>query len=273
MIKQPTASQMLAAVAMLGTLMLTGGDASAEPWFGGAFSADIRLTHPRDPAQSLEQHLFVGDRKVRLEVARGQERRVLIMDFAQRQAYTLSPDQQTYHQGTEGAPPPPRPFSDRLPDDADSPCTQKVAQCVRTGQGEMVNGLTTDKWEVRGKDSQGREMVQTLWVSPDRHLVIRQMMTDGPTMDRQLLRTDQVAGRNAEVWQITSGFEGKSQSYQDWVDSKLKLVLKREVEGKTILLASKVTEGTPPEQAFVLPAGFREVAPPQPPEGAQAPGR
>jgi hypothetical protein len=260
------------------------------PWFTGSFTADIVMTDSQQPSRGARGKLYVGPQRFRAEGSHDGTRKIVLFDAAQHQAWTILPDQRQYHKGMLG-PMPPAPDVDILPDDRNSPCTASPAPavpapqvtCRKLGQ-EVINGVTVDKWIIDSVGHPGRQEPQdrggsvtrqtrmTMWVDPVRKLIIRQQADEeGPVMERRLLDTESLAGRETERWEFSHTTPGarETKRYTEWVDSRLRLPVRTAGQQRFTLEITGLQEGTQPDALFRLPDGFQETTPPQPPAGGQ----
>ncbi|MBF0153320.1 MAG: hypothetical protein HQL64_06225 [Magnetococcales bacterium] len=267
--------QLTGALALL-IVGVTVSPASASSWYGGDFSAEITMSGKDNPANQATGRIFVGKNRVRAEGAyRGQEKTVLI-DAANHKAWTLLPQSKQYYEGVLDAPVPPEPDVKPLPSDPDSPCNANASanqiKCTKIG-ADTANGIPIEKWVV-SRSVQGRTVQVNLWVDPQRHIIIRQEVQDGPLMERIYKGMDDISGRPTEKWEFTESFRGQSITNTQWIDARLRIPV-RGVSGdqKYLLELRNIKEGPQADALFQLPPDYQQVAPPKlPQQGSRAPG-
>ncbi|MEO5363518.1 MAG: DUF4412 domain-containing protein [Magnetococcus sp. DMHC-8] len=256
--------------------------AQAAVWYTGEFSADIVMTDPRAPDNKARGTFFVGKDRFRAEGVLQGKQKVLIVHPQERKVWMLSPAEKTYYAGAGSAPIPPKPDIERLPGDSDGPCKQdKAITCARLGT-EKLNGVETEKWEIKiqppapppgqagsaAPDQQPAQKV-LVWADPARHIVVRQQPEAGPSMERVLVATEQLAGRSTEKWAISQTFQGNTQKFFRWIDSKLRVPVREEEDGKVVMELVNIQEKAQPTALFEVPKDFKEVQPPALPREAE----
>ncbi|MEO5339943.1 MAG: DUF4412 domain-containing protein [Magnetococcus sp. MYC-9] len=276
----------LAALLCLSTLLLQPGVAGAAVWYTGEFSADIIITDPRAPDGKVRGSFYVGKDRFRAEGIHQGKRKALIVHPQERKVWMLLPEEKSYYAGAGGAPVPPKPDIDRLPGDNDGPCRQdKAISCTRLGT-EKLNEVETEKWEVKitppgpppGQPTAGAPTEQpvqkaTVWADPKRHIIVRQQLEGGPAMERLLVATEKVADRATEKWAVTQTFQGASQKYFRWVDSRLRVPVREEEDGKVVMELVNIQEKPQAAALFEIPKEYKEVQPPAPPAADAGPGQ
>ncbi|MBF0176089.1 MAG: hypothetical protein HQL63_04475 [Magnetococcales bacterium] len=263
--------QLTGALALL-IVGVTAAPAGAGSWYGGEFSAEIVMSAKDNPSNQASGRLFVGNKRIRAEGShRGQEKAVII-DAANHKAWTLMPASKQFYEGVSDAPVPPEPDVKPLPSDPDSPCNTNASQlkCTKAGV-DNVNGIAAEKW-VMTRSIQGRTMQVTMWVDPQRHIIVRQEAQDGPVMERQFKGMEDVGGRQAEKWEFSESFRGQTVTNTQWIDARLRIAV-RGVSGdqKYLLELRHIKEGPQPDSLFQLPNDYQQVASPKM-QGSHGPG-
>ncbi|MGN7612459.1 hypothetical protein ACQZV8_10285 [Magnetococcales bacterium HHB-1] len=241
-------------VCFLSILLLLPLTAAAMPWYGGYFSAKIETQVPNQP--KTYGKLSVGPFKLRSEATFQGNQRILIVDFKKQQAWTLLPNKRQYYRGFGQAPIPPKPDRDILPNQPQSPC-QKATTTCRLLKQASVHGIPAQQWQIVSKTKQ-----IILWIDPTRHIILKQEGAGFPAMERKLLGREQVQNRLTEKWRFTQKIGQQQHLVTQWIDQKLRLPIKVEQAGHTLLSITHIKPGMPDENLFKIPAGFQEVAPP-----------
>lgn len=257
----------------LSALLASPVTAKASVWYAGEFSADIIISDPRAPQNKARGTFYVGKDRFRAEgVHRGQHK-VLIVQPLNRKVWMLFPKDKTYYAGPGEAPIPPKPDVERLPGDRDSPCQKdKALSCTRIGS-ETINGIKTEKWEINhqrpmpateGSDTPPKHIKRkmTLWIDPARRIVLRQQPEKGPTMERLLVATENIKGRQTEKWAFVQSYQGQTQKYFQWVDTALRVPVREEEDGKILMELVNIQEKKQPASLFEIPSLFKEIQPP-----------
>lgn len=251
----------VALVLSLSATLAVPASAGAVTWYPGEFAADIVFTNPENPKEQAQGTLHIGQGRFRAEGVHDGTRKALIVLSDKREAWTLLLDKGEYFPGMGGAPMPPKPDVELLPDDPKSPCTtEKSLSCSKVGT-ETMDGIQTDKWEIR-VTRQGQIRALTLWSDPGRGIILRQQAEGGPAMVRKLLGVEEVGGRPTEKWEVSQTFQGKSRTHSRWVDVKLRLPVRMAGEQGVAMVVSNIREGAQPDRLFEIPASFKKVAPP-----------
>lgn len=84
--------------------------------------------------------------------------------------------------------------------------------------------------------------------------------TPPPHATCRSLGNDVVNGRPAQKWAVTSTENGKTQTGNVWVDSKLHVVTRTQ-DDKGEMDLTNIKEGPQPDAEFVVPAGYRAIDP------------
>ena len=142
-----------------------------------------------------------------------------------------------------------------MPTEAGSACQSGAMKCKRLGE-ETVNGVVAEKWEFLAK--QGRSEVHAVqWLDPDRKVAVREELPDGQTVERTLLGETALDGRTLEQWEVSRTRNGTIEREVQYVDPRLKVVVRQEQEDGRITALRNITEGSPPSTVFELPEGFQ----------------
>ncbi|MBF0180304.1 MAG: hypothetical protein HQM03_09800 [Magnetococcales bacterium] len=249
---------------LLATLALPTGAAHAANWYNSPFSADILMTNPENPKDQAKGKLFVGPDRFRSEGMYQGTKKVLIINLADRKAFTLLPDKKEYHEGMSEALMPPKPDVELMPGDPQGPCkTDAQLNCAAAGN-ETINGIPTEKWTVKASAKEVAYQV-SLWIDPKRRIVIKQQPENGPTMERKLLGVEKVNGRDTEKWEFTHSFKDKRNSYLQWIDVNLRIPVRMGEGRNSPMEISNIAEGNQDAALFQVPKDFKQVAPPAPP--------
>ncbi|MBF0293588.1 MAG: hypothetical protein HQL96_00245 [Magnetococcales bacterium] len=249
---------------LLAMLALPFGAAHAANWYNSPFSADILMTNPENPKDQAKGKLFVGPDRFRSEGVYQGTKKVLIINLADRKAFTLLPDKKEYHEGMSEALMPPKPDVELMPSDPQGPCkTDTQLSCTPSGN-ETINGIATEKWTVKASAKEVAYQV-SLWIEPKRRIVIRQQPENGPTMERKLLGVEKVNGRDTEKWEFTHSFKDKRNSYLQWIDVNLRIPVRMGEGRNSPMEISNIVEGNQDAALFQVPKDFKQVAPPAPP--------
>ncbi|MBF0184884.1 MAG: hypothetical protein HQM06_10910 [Magnetococcales bacterium] len=257
----------------LSSLLAIPTVSQAAIWYTGEFSADIIMNDPRTPDSKARGTFYVGKDRFRAEGVHQGQKKVMIVLPQEHKVWMLQPDEKTYYAGPGNAPVPPKPDVERLPGDADGPCKQERGiTCSKLGN-EKLNGVDTEKWEIKvspppgqapaGKAPESQKVL--VWADPSRHIIIRQQPEAGPAMERVLTAVEKVNGRDTEKWKVSMSFQGKSQSYIRWVDSGVRVPVREEEGGQVLMELVNIQEKAQAAALFELPKEYKEVQPPAPP--------
>ncbi|MEO5354847.1 MAG: DUF4412 domain-containing protein [Magnetococcus sp. XQGC-1] len=257
----------------LSALLLQPDTARAGVWYPGEFSADIIIADPRAPDAKVRGTFYVGKDRFRAEGVHDGKKKAMIVHPQERKVWMLFPEEKTYFAGPGGAPIPPKPDVERLPGDSDGPCKQdKAIVCAQLGT-EKLNGIETEKWEIKitpppppaGQQPPANPPATQkvlVWADTARHIVVKQQPEAGPSMERTLVTTEKVADRMTEKWTITHSFQGNTQKFNRWVDSKLRVPVREEEDGKAVMELVNIQEKAQPAALFEIPKEFKEIQPP-----------
>ncbi|MBF0614825.1 MAG: hypothetical protein G8237_01010 [Magnetococcales bacterium] len=239
-------------------------------WYAAPFAADIVMVNPADPKDRANGKLFVGSDRFRSEGVYQGTKKVLIVNMADRKAYTLIPDKKEYYEGLSEALMPPRPDVERMPNDPQGPCKSDPQLSCSQGGQEIIHGIASEKWSVKATSKEGGGYGVTLWVDPQRRIVIRQQPDQGPLMERKLLGVEKIDGRDTEKWEFVHSFKEQRNSYLQWIDSALRLPVRMGEGRQANMELSAIREGSQDAALFQVPTDFKQVNPPPPPS-AQGP--
>jgi hypothetical protein len=234
-------------------LVLSLAAATGQAWGGGPeFSAD---TQQRGPGgQESSGKMFVGDGKVRIEMAAQGQTLVRITDEKRRVEWVLFPDQKNYLErkvGPEQANPPPDPAVF-----AADPCAGAAGLTCRKVAEEAMSGRPTVKWEITGTQ-QGKPVTSTQWIDKERGIPLRQEFPDGGKMTLNLQGKETIEGRSVEKWEAVVEAPGRqvTRTFQ-WYDPDLKLAVRQEFPGGGVSELKNIRIGKQPDDLFVVPAGY-----------------
>jgi hypothetical protein len=231
------------------------------------FSADAFQTTPQ--GQQMQQRMYVGaDGRVRVESSTAGQEFIQIIDPTQKAMFMLMPEQKAYmareFDGTEQL--------ERSTADPDpSPCAGVPdAKCKMLGK-ETVNGRSAEKWELVQQQN-GETQRMLYWIDVERRLPLRQFMPDGTTTELKEVGKEVLNGRQTEKWQMTMSQPGGEamESFQ-WYDPQLKIAIREELPGGAYRELRNIQIGKQPASLFQIPADYRKISAPQPPQGSQSP--
>ena len=241
-------------------------NAQAAIWYSGEFSAEIIMTDPKNPNNIAHGTFYVGKDKFRAEGTHQGQHKILIVHPRNLKIWTLFPTKKTYYAGMGRTPTPPKPDRVHLPNEKKSPCQlDKNLICTKVGS-ESINGIQTDKWEItyQRKTASTNQPTHkiTIWVDPVRHITIRRQPSGGPTLERMLITSEKVNGRQTEKWGFIQTFRGKSQHFSQWIDAKLRVPVLEKHNGKTVMELHNIKEQPQPASLFEIPKGYQEIQAP-----------
>jgi outer membrane lipoprotein-sorting protein len=245
-------------------LSLTAACVQAEGG-GPQFSAEMHQRGPEGPASAGK--MFVGDGKVRVEMAAEGQSMIRITDEQRKVEWILFPDQKTYLErkaGPDQAGGPavsPAAF-------AENPCAGMTGLTCRKVGDEAVSGRPSAKWEITGTQ-EGKTITTTQWIDKERGIPLRQQFPDGGSMVLTLQGKETVEGRGVEKWEVVVEAPGRqpSRTFQ-WYDPELKLAVRQEFPGGAVSELKNIRVGKQPDDLFVVPAGYTRA---QQPEGQPQP--
>lgn len=257
-------AKIYAAAILAGGLGLASHPLQAE-WYPKEFSASVQWTIPPGSPNAqgapgalgkIQGKVFVGNLRMRIESTSQGITRALIVIPEEKKAWTLDLTGKTYHEGVGRVALLPKPDSDILPSEPDSPCAQKDKfSCNKTGS-DTLEGVAVEKWVI--DVIQGEQKGQTtLWIDPKRHLVLKQQPKNGPLQVRTLLGDVEWGGRPAEKWKLSEDFQGRVNTMEQWVDKELRLVVKQSGQSVDFLVIQGIQIGPQPDQLFRVPEGFK----------------
>ncbi len=246
-------------------LVLSLAAACGQAWGGGVeFSADTQQRGSGGQVSSGK--MFVGDGKVRMEMAAQGQNLVRITDESRRIEWILFPEQKNYLErkaGVDQAAPAPDPTAI-----AADPCASAAGLTCRKLGEEAMTGRPTVKWEITGTQ-QGKSVTSTQWIDKERGIPLRQEFPDGGTMALNLQGQETIDGRAVEKWEVVVEAPGRqaTRTFQ-WYDPELKLAVRQEFPGGAVSELKNIRVGKQPDDLFVVPAGYTLA--PQP-EGQATP--
>ncbi|MBF0189663.1 MAG: hypothetical protein HQL99_00770 [Magnetococcales bacterium] len=250
------------AIVLTAWLCLSPAVSWAALWYTAPFAADILMINPVDDKDRAAGRLFVGVDRFRAEGVYQGSQKVLIVNLAERKAFTLIPDKKEYYEGLSEALMPPRPDVERMPDDPKGPCkTDPQLACARDGN-ETIHGIQTEKWSITASGKDGASHVVSIWVDAGRRIVIRQQPQNGPLMERRLLGVEKIDGRDVEKWEFVHRFKDQRNRYLQWVDAALRLPLRMGEGRQANMEISALREGGQDALLFQVPADYKKVNPP-----------
>ncbi|MBF0341800.1 MAG: hypothetical protein HQL95_12695, partial [Magnetococcales bacterium] len=237
----------------LAVLLTLPGVARAASWYSAPFSAEVVMINPVDAKDRASGKLFVGPDRFRAEGVYQGSKKVLIVNMTDRKAFTLFPDKKEYHEGMSEALMPPRPDVERMPDDPQGPCkTDPQLTCSREGN-ETIHGIPTDKWQVKASGKDGAAFLVTIWVDPKRRIVIRQQPDNGPLMERKLVATEKLNGRDTEKWEFIHSYKEQRNSHLQWVDAALRIPVRMGEGRQATMEVTSLKDGPQEATLFQVP--------------------
>lgn len=248
-------------VLWFGVLSLLATTAAAE-LAGVEFSAKVLSLAP--DGQTSTGRMFVGDGRMRMEMAQDGREIVRISDQNRRAEWILFPDQQTYlEHGAPSEPAAPAGGSASAADGAD-PCAGTPGMtCRRIGE-ETIAGRPAVKWEMAATH-EGQTLTGTQWIDVERGMPLKQELPNGPTMELRLLGSEEIGGRAVEKWEmrVMAPDQPVSTTLQ-WYDPQLRLAIREEFPGGFVRELTEIRVGPQPDHLFTVPAGYTRAEPPQP---------
>ncbi|MBF0415968.1 MAG: hypothetical protein HQL78_06645 [Magnetococcales bacterium] len=241
-------------------------------WYTKEFSAQVKWTipTPTEP-EKIEGHVYVGDKRLRIENTTKGHTNALIFLVQEKKAWTLDLAAKNYHDGVARMAMLPKPDTDILPSDPDSPCANKEKRvtCAKTGSGTL-DGVATEEWTITIDQDQQKGEIK-LSIDPARHLVLKQQPDVGPVRTRTFLGDMDHQGRPTEKWKVSEEFQGQSTVLEQWVDKELRLIVRESGQAGDVLLdVSAIKIAPQPDSLFKIPDGFKLTQPvmdPHPPGG------
>jgi hypothetical protein len=245
---------MITASATFRAFLLLAIAAGSGPTWAGAveFSADTQQKGPG--GQTSSGRMFVGDGKVRIEMAAQGQTLVRITDEKRRVEWVLFPAQKNYLErkaGPDQAGPAPDPAAF-----AADPCAGAPGLTCRKIGEETMSDRVTVKWEITG-NQQGKPVTSTQWIDKERGIPLRQELPDGGKMTLSLQGKETIEGRPVEKWEALVEAPGRqaTRTYQ-WYDPELKLAIRQEFPGGGVSELKNIRLGKQPDDLFVVPAGY-----------------
>jgi len=243
-----------------------GGHAVAA---GVEFSADTQQKGPGGQVSSGK--MYVGDGKVRIEMAAQGQSLVRITDEKRRVEWVLFPEQKNYLERKAGPE-----LSGPAPDPATfaaDPCVGASGLTCRKVGEETISGRLTVKWEITG-NQQGKQVTSTQWIDKERGIPLRQEFPDGGKMTLSLQGQETIEGRPVEKWEALMEAPGRqaTRTFQ-WYDPDLKLAIRQEFPGGGVSELKNIRVGKQPDDLFVVPAGYTLAPQPQGQQSAPPPAQ
>ncbi len=247
-------------------LVLSLAAAAGQAWGAGAeFAADTQQRGPGGQVSSGK--MFVGDGKVRIEMAAQGQKLVRITDEKRRVEWVLFPEQKNYLErkaGIDQVGPAPDPAAF-----AADPCAGATGLTCRKVGEETMTGRPTVKWEITGSQ-QGKPVTSTQWIDKERGIPLRQEFPDGGKMTLSLQGKETMEGRAVEKWEVVVEAPGRqaTRTFQ-WYDPELKLAVRQEFPGGGVSELKNIRIGKQPDDLFVVPAGYTLAPQPEGQPAAQ----
>lgn len=206
--------------------------------------------------------LYVGKDRVRTEFNMNGQTLIQIIDLDAQEALMINPQEKSYIRSQAGA--------GALPSGpaakGGSPCAgMENITCKQVGE-EKVNGRPAVKW-VFESQAAGQSGSMTIWLDEQRGVPLRQIMPDGSSMEMLLIGPEKVAGRSAELWEVTTtGADGEARKSYQFYDPELKMNIREEAESGFFRELRNIKVGKQPDALFKVPPGYSEVSMPAAPE-------
>lgn len=219
-----------------------------------AYSADAVYRAP-DGSESSGRVVKSGA-NMRLEFTQNGQPVVQIIRRAEGLMYVLDPGRKSYYT-IQGAADPSAGNTGYAP-----PCdrTAQAATCRFLGT-EKTSGIEAEVWEL----GPAGQATRILWDGA-RKRALRQEFPDGSVMAMTFVGMENIEGRQVEHWQIQVSAPGQSPLGGNWYyDPELRVELREELPTGERRSLEHVAVGPVDPALFEPPAGWREVAPPQPP--------
>jgi hypothetical protein len=252
---------------LLATLVLPVSSMAA--WFGAEFSADAMQYSPQTKQWQPVGKIYAGKDKLRLEVMRGNQTSVVILDAPQHTTYLINPAERSYMEvkGVQGVP---MLAVVPMPDDPSSPCQGGKMTCKEVGE-EKIDDTTVEKWEFV-VDQKGQQLRSTQWLDPQRKMALRQEFPGGQLVERKFLGKDKLNDREVEKWQVTMRQGNRTQQSTEWIDPKLGVVVRQEAGQGQATELRNIQAGSQPDNLFTVPQDYQKRAMPQSSGGSGMPG-
>ena len=220
---------------------------------GIAYVADMLQRGPQGVVST--GRLYVSGDQRRIEVSRGGESMVSIMDGSRGIAWTLFPAKKAYTEQKASVAGP----QAGAPMD---PCAgMPGAQCRKLGE-EQVAGRMADKWEIRYQQ-QGMTLTSHQWIDRERRMPLRQEMPGGQRSELRFVGFEQLNGRKVEKWEMVSSQANKAPVRTlQWYDAELQQAIKQEMPGGYTSELSNIRIGALEASLFQVPADYQKLSMP-----------
>jgi hypothetical protein len=223
------------------------------------FSADTIESHPQQGERKGK--LFIGKNKVRTEIDMDGQTIIQIVDLDRQEAIILNPAEKTFMRRQGGQQDMMTQGMGKKP--ADNPCAAMQNLTCKDGGVEMVNGRKTHKWEI-SNTAGGQDGTMQFWLDEERHIPVRQIMPDGSSMEARMLGIEQINGRKAEKWEMTTQYpNGQTMVSYQWYDPALQMIISEEQPGGFKRDLVNIKQQPQPASLFSVPAGYKEASMPQ----------
>lgn len=222
------------------------------------FSADTIESHPQQGERTGK--LFIGKNKVRTEIDMNGQTIIQIVDLDRQEAVIVNPAEKSFMRRQAGQQ---DMMAQGMGKSADTPCAAMQNLACKDGGVETINGRKTRKWEITSTGS-GQSGSMQFWLDEERHIPVRQIMPDGSSMEARMLGIEQVNGRKAEKWEMTSSYpNGQNMVSYQWYDPALQMIISEEQPGGFKRNLVNIKQGPQPAALFAVPAGYKEASMPQ----------
>jgi hypothetical protein len=229
-----------------------------------AYAADAIYRTP-DGTENTGRVIKSGP-DMRLEFTEAGRPVVQIIRRAEGMMYVLDPSSRSYFK-IQGEPDPQAGAATY-----EAPCDQNVTTITCRFLGnEVTSGITAEVWEI-GQPGDQSQVSRILWDGA-RHRALRQEYPDGTVMALSFQAMVQIEGRNVEHWVISVIVPGQAPLAGAWYyDPELRVELREELPSGEVRSLRNIVVGEVDPAAFAVPAGWTEIAPPQPPGPGAATG-
>lgn len=139
-----------------------------------------------------------------------------------------------------------------------SPCENNdVIQCENLGE-EDLNQRKAIKWRMIAKDAD-KEIVSFLWLDTELHIPVKQILTNGATIELKWIGSETLDNRDTDKWlQQVKLEDGEIKESFQWFDKELKISIREAfANGDSQELKHIVVEKLP-DKLFTIPVGYEK---------------
>ena len=153
----------------------------------------------------------------------------------------------------------------------DSPCTPSEKVKCELISEEMLGPIKVERWDVT---PEGGPTAVRIWWDVERKLPIRQEFADGRVMQATLKNMEKHNMRDVERWEITfRSPDNRVEVGTVLYDPQYKLSVYESYPGGMVRELHDIRLISPDPSLFEVPAGYRQVEPPKPPQAQGAPAQ